>query len=62
VVLDEFRSARGIADSGDAALFALSLVAIVVGLWLSVRLRPGYSIQELKRRVVAEEDRQGRTR
>ena len=40
VVLDEFRPARGIADSGDAALFALALVAIAVGLWLSVRLAP----------------------
>ncbi|WP_159050191.1 hypothetical protein [Streptomyces sp. MMG1533] len=32
VVLDEFRPACGIADSGDAALFALALVAIAVGL------------------------------
>ncbi|MGW3151522.1 hypothetical protein ACWDG1_44325 [Streptomyces sp. NPDC001177] len=60
VVLDEFRPARGIADSGDAALFALSLLAIVVGLWLSVRLRPRYSIRELKRRTAAEEEGEGR--
>ncbi|MER5202463.1 hypothetical protein [Streptomyces sp. NPDC002825] len=40
VVLDELRPARGIADSGDAARFALSLLAIAVGLWPSVRLRP----------------------
>ncbi|MDX3241573.1 hypothetical protein [Streptomyces sp. ME18-1-4] len=53
-------SARhGIADSGDAALFALSLLAIAVGLWLSVRLRPRYSIRELKRRAAAAEDGQG---
>ncbi|MFH7340109.1 hypothetical protein [Streptomyces sp. KHY 26] len=62
VVLDEFRPARGIADSGDAALFALSLLAIAVGLWLSVRLRPRYSIRELKRRTAAEEDGEGRKR
>ncbi|MGW2702761.1 hypothetical protein [Streptomyces sp. NPDC001340] len=62
VVLDEFRPARGIADSGDAALFALSLVAIAVGLWLSVRLRPRHSIRELERRAAAEEDGEGRTR
>ncbi|MGI5517268.1 hypothetical protein [Streptomyces sp. CA-106131] len=62
VVLDEFRPARGIADSGDAPLFALSLLAIAVGLWLSVRLRPGYSIRELKRRTAADEDGEGRKR
>jgi hypothetical protein len=62
VVLDEFRPARGIADSGDAALFALSLLAIVVGLWLSVRLRPRYSIRELKHRTAAEENGEGRKR
>lgn len=62
VVLDEFRPARGIADSGDAALFALSLLAIAVGLWLSVRLRPRYSIRELKRRTAAEKDGEDRKR
>ncbi|MGW5666137.1 hypothetical protein ACWEWG_40050 [Streptomyces sp. NPDC003758] len=62
VVLDEFRPARGIADSGDAALFALSLLAIAVGLWLSVRLRPRYSVRELKGRAAAEEDGEGRKR
>ena len=54
-VLNEFRPARGIADAGDAALFALSLVAIAAGLWLSVRLRPRHSIRELERRAAAEE-------
>ncbi|MFF4139144.1 hypothetical protein ACFY1B_48955 [Streptomyces mirabilis] len=62
VVLDEFRPARGIADSGDAALFALALVAIVAGLWLSVRLRPRHSIRDLERRAAAQEDREGRKR
>lgn len=62
VVLDEFRPARGIADSGDAALFALALVVIAVGLWLSVRLRPRPSIRELRRRTATEEDGQGRKR
>jgi hypothetical protein len=62
VVLDEFRPTRGLADSGDAALFALALVAILVGLWLSVRLRPRHSIRDLERRAAAEEDGEGRTR
>ncbi|WP_367318663.1 hypothetical protein [Streptomyces sp. HUAS ZL42] len=62
VVLDEFRPARGIADSGDAALFALALVAVAVGLWLSVRLRPRHSIRELERRAAAEDDGEGRKR
>lgn len=62
MVLDEFRPARGIADSGDAALFALALVAIVVGLWLSVRLRPRHSIRELERRAAAQEDGEGTKR
>jgi hypothetical protein len=62
VVLDEFRPARGIADAGDAALFALSLVAIAAGVWLSVRLRPRHSIRELERRAAAEEDEEGRKR
>ncbi|WP_030587787.1 hypothetical protein [Streptomyces anulatus] len=50
VVLDEFRPARGIADAGDATLLALALAVIVLGLWLSVRLRPPHSIRELERR------------
>ncbi|TQK45146.1 hypothetical protein FBY35_6690 [Streptomyces sp. SLBN-118] len=60
VVLDEFRPARGVADAADAALFALSLVAIAAGLWLSVRLRPRHSIRELRRRAAAEEHGEGR--
>ena len=57
VVLDEFRPARGIADAGDATLLALSLVAVAVGLWLSVRLRPPHSIRELERRSTKKEGR-----
>ncbi|MEV0411176.1 hypothetical protein AB0I68_10315 [Streptomyces sp. NPDC050448] len=55
VVLDEFRPARGIADAGDAALLALALVAVALGLWLSVRLRPPHSIRELERRSTKKE-------
>jgi hypothetical protein len=62
VVLDEFRPAHGISDGGDAALFTLSLLAIAVGLWLSARLRPRYSIGELKHRTAAGEDGEGRKR
>lgn len=54
VVLNEFRPARGIADAGDAALFALALLAVAVGLWLSVRLRPPHRIRELERRAAQQ--------
>jgi hypothetical protein len=62
VVLDEFRPPRGIADSGDAALFVLSLLAIAVGLWLSVRLRPRYSVGDLKSRTAEAGDGEDRKR
>ncbi|MEU2237206.1 hypothetical protein [Streptomyces vietnamensis] len=58
VVLDEFRPERGIADGGDAALFALALAAIAGGVWWSVRLRPRHSVHDLKRRSAEEEGRQ----
>lgn len=54
-VLNEFRPARGIADAGDAALFSLALVAIGVGMWLSVRLRPRHGIRELEHRAAEAE-------
>ncbi|MGW7310985.1 hypothetical protein ACWGI1_36205 [Streptomyces sp. NPDC054835] len=60
VVLEEFRPTRGIADGGDAALFALALVAVVVGVWLSVQLRPRHSIRELKRRTATEKRKENR--
>ncbi len=57
VVLDEFRPARGIADAGDTTLLALALVAVALGLWLSVRLRPPHSVRELERRSAKKEGR-----
>jgi len=47
VILDEFRPAAGITNRGDAALLALSLAAITVGVYLSWRLRPRHSVHQL---------------
>lgn len=54
-VLDEFRPTRGIADGGDAVLLSLALAAVVVGLWLSHRLRPPHTIRALEHRVGKEQ-------
>lgn len=56
VVLDELRPVRGIADGGDIALFALSAAAVIAGLYLSRRWRPGTSIGQLRRRSAAMEE------
>ncbi|MEU0684996.1 MULTISPECIES: hypothetical protein [Streptomyces] len=54
-ILDELRPPRGISDSGDAALFALGLASVAVGLWLSHRLRPPHRLRELEHRRTRKE-------
>ncbi len=51
VVLDEYKPARGISDGGDAVLFGLGVISVLLGLYLSRRLRPQESIRDLRRRA-----------
>lgn len=54
-ILDELRPARGLSDAGDTALSALGLASVVVGLWLSHRLRPPHRLRELEHRRTRKE-------
>lgn len=54
VVLDPFQPPRGVSDGGDATLLALAVLAIVLGLWLSRRVRPHHTIRELRRAGLPE--------
>lgn len=47
-VLDALEPARGVSGGGDLTLLLLSLAAIGLGVWMSVRLRPKHTIRQLR--------------
>lgn len=47
-VLDALEPARGVRGGGDVTLLLLSLAAVGVGVWMSVRLRPKHTIRQLR--------------